>query len=127
MKLNHEQQELFDIGVDLYEVYEREELTGTIPFFATARKQLYKSVLSLAVTYHVLNEETIKRFEELGDYQKLLSTLPEDHLARSYYKGIQNMPPRIKECVTCDFKITMMHFWSLIEKALEKYKAEKLR
>ncbi|MFP3414344.1 hypothetical protein SB773_22585 [Bacillus sp. SIMBA_074] len=120
MRFNNEQQEMFDVGVELYEGYERTELTGGEPFFTAARKQLYKSFLSLVV----LNEEEITKFEAVGGYEELLATLPVDHPARIYYKGIDNLTPRIKECVTCEFKITMMNFLSLIEKALEKYKAE---
>lgn len=120
MNLNSEQQELFDLGVELYEHYEREELKNTDPFFAAARMKLYQSVLALAVNHDDLNEEEMPRIESLEDYEKILSTLPKNHLARRYYQGVQNVTPIIKSCVMADFRVIMHHFWSLIEKVIEK-------
>ncbi|MFJ5746849.1 hypothetical protein ACQKNT_24950 [Bacillus cereus] len=120
MNLNSDQQEFFDLGLELYELYEREELKTTDSFFAAARMKLYKSVLSLAVSYDILNKDAILRYEELGDYEELLNTLPEDHLARFYFNGIQNLSPGMKMRIKYDFKITMQHFWRLIDEVLEK-------
>ncbi|MGH0488315.1 hypothetical protein ACQVPJ_28750 [Bacillus mycoides] len=120
MKLNSEQQEFFDLGVELYELYESEELKNTNPFFAATRMRLYKSVLSLAVSYDILNKDAIVRYEEFGDYEELLNTLPENHLARSYFDGIQNLSPGMRMSIKCDFKVTMQHFWGLIEEAFEQ-------
>ncbi|MEK7019795.1 hypothetical protein [Bacillus sp. FSL R9-9410] len=122
MRFNNEQQEMFDVGVELYEGYERTELTGAEPFFVAARKQLYKSVLALVV----LTEEEIisTRFQVVGGYEELLATLPEGHPARTYYKGVQNLTPSIKASVTCDFKITLRQFLSLMDEMHEKYKID---
>lgn len=120
MELDSKQQKLFDLGVELYELYEKEILKSTDPFFAAARKKLYKSVLSLSINHEDLNEKEIKKIEDLGDYEKLLSLLPNDHLARKYYLGIQNASPIIKSSMMSDFKVTMQHFWSLTEKILEQ-------
>lgn len=120
MNLNGEKQEVFDLGIELYEFYAAEELKNTDPFFAAAKMKLYKSVLALAVNHDDLNEEEMTRIETLEDYEKILSTLPNNHPARRYYQGVQNITPIIKSCVMADFRVTMQHFWSLIEKALEK-------
>lgn len=120
MNLNSEQQEFFDLGVELYELYEREELKNTDSLFAAARMKLYKSVLSLAVDYDILNKDAILQYEELGNYEELLNTLPEDHLARSYFNGIQNLSPGMQMSIKCDFKITMQHFWRLIDEVFEQ-------
>ncbi|MDX5746229.1 hypothetical protein SIM20_24160 [Bacillus cereus group sp. BfR-BA-02570] len=120
MNLNDEKQEIFDLGIELYGIYEKEELKNTDPFFAAARMKLYKSVLALSVNHDDLNEEEMKRIKSMEDYEKILSTLPNDHLARRYYQGIQNVTPIIKSSVMADFRVTMQHFWSLIEKVLEK-------
>ncbi|NWK72621.1 hypothetical protein HWX41_27250 [Bacillus paramycoides] len=123
MKFNEEQQEMFDIGVELYEGYESAELIGVVPFFAEARKQLYKSILALIIS---TEEEVIStRFESVGSYEELLATFPEGHPARTYYKGVQNLSPSAKASVTCDFKITLREFLSLMDEMHEKYKIDK--
>ncbi|MGN4544850.1 hypothetical protein [Bacillus cereus group sp. MYBK95-2] len=125
MKLNPEQHTLFNFGIELYELYEREELQNSDPFFATTRMQLYKSVLSLAVSYEVLSEEAILRYKELSDYEELLSTLSKDHPARFYYNHIQNLSPGMKMSIKIDFKIIMQRFWKLIQEVLERKEADK--
>jgi hypothetical protein len=119
MTLNSEQQELFDLGVELYEVYAREELNNPDPFFAEARIKFYKSVLALAINHVDLNEKEITKIDSLEDYEKLLSTLPNNHLARTYYQGIQNATPIIKLSMMGDFKSMMHRFNNIIEEALE--------
>ncbi|MGA5675874.1 hypothetical protein ACPCKQ_29035 [Bacillus bombysepticus] len=125
MKLNPEQQKLFNFGIELYELYEREELQNSNPFFATTRMQLYKSVLSLAVSYEVLSEEEILRYKELSDYEELLSSLSKDHPARFYYNYIQNLSPGMKMSIKIDFKIIMQRFWKLIQEVLERQESDK--
>ncbi|PDZ39456.1 hypothetical protein CON18_14850 [Bacillus cereus] len=125
MKLNSEQQKLFNFGIELYELYEREELQNSNPFFATTRMQLYKSVLSLAVSYEVLSEEAILRYKELSDYEELLSSLSKDHPARFYYNYIQNLSPGMKMSIKIDFKIIMQRFWKLIQEVLERKESYK--
>lgn len=119
MTLNSAQQELFNLGVELYEFYAREELNNPDPFFAEARIKLYKSVLALAVYHDDLNKEEITKIDSLGDYEKLLSTLSNNHLARTYYQGIQYAPPIIKLSIMDDFRSMMQRFWGLIEEALD--------
>lgn len=120
MELNSKQQKLFDLGVELYEHYEKGILKSKDTFFDAARMSLYKSVLALSICHEDLKEKEIKKIEELGDYEKLLDSLQDNHLARRYYQGIQNVSPIIKASVITDFKVTMQHFFSLIEKVFEQ-------
>lgn len=120
MNLNNEKQELFDLGVELYEVYAKEQLNNPDPLFAEAKMKLYKSVLALSIDHDDLNGEETTKIASLEDYEKILSTLPNNHLARRYYQGFQNVTPIIKSSVMADFRVTMHHFWRLIEKTLEK-------
>ncbi|MDA2101368.1 hypothetical protein [Bacillus cereus] len=123
MNLNNEQQELFELGVELYELHERQELNDTPPFFAEVRKQLYKSFVALVISLDISNEEEVARFEGIKDYEELLNTFPKDHPSREYYKGILNLTPTVKACVTCDFKITMVHFFRLLNEAIQSNQA----
>ncbi|WP_144609041.1 hypothetical protein [Bacillus cereus] len=127
MNLNNEQQELFDLGVELYERYERQELNDTPLFFAAARKQLYKSFVALVISLDISNEEEVTRFEGIKDYEELLTTFSKDHPSREYYKGILNLTPTVKACVTCDFKITMERFFRLLNEAIEGKQANIVR
>lgn len=126
MELNSNEQKLFDLGVELYEHYEKEVLKSKDPFFDAARMSLYKSVLALSIRHEDLKEKEIKKIEELGDYEKLLNSLPDNHLARRYYQGIQNVSPVIKLSVMTDFKVTMLHFWRLTEKVLEQQEEKRV-
>ncbi|PFQ95948.1 hypothetical protein [Bacillus cereus] len=126
MKLNQEQQEFFNLGVELYQLYEKEGLKNTDSFYATARMNLYKSLLALAITYDVLNENTIVQLRGLGSYVEFLNNLPENHLARTYFNEMQNLPPRLKMSIEFDFKITMQHFWNLIKEVLKEHELNKV-
>lgn len=121
MYFNQEQQEMFDIGVELYEAFEKEVLKGDELFFAGARKQFYKSFLALMILSEEEIKEKITQAENIRTYEELLFNFSEEHLARIYYKGIQNLPPSTKSSVICDFKVTMREFISLFTEIVEKY------
>ncbi|MBU4643082.1 hypothetical protein [Bacillus toyonensis] len=125
MYFNKEQQVLFDTGVELYELCESATLTGGNPFFAAARKQFYKSFLALIILSEEEIKEKITQAENIRTYEELLFSFSEEHLARIYYKGIQNLPPSTKSSVICDFKVTMREFISLFTEIVEKYQSNR--